>query len=245
MTRSFRRIPTQNFTKRLPHETKSMRKQELSAWTLMIAAALVGSVATATLSGCKPPAAPEVDTSTDEISVDLGNTTSQVGSVTSGSNVTASDSGNVTTSWSPVVETPVAESDSTTADTDSVTDSESATKTETTLVSTAATSVQDVLQAGGDWPQWGGTRERNNVPNVKNLPIEWNIGKFDRRTGEWDNEKALNIRWYANLGSQTYGNPVIADGRVFVGTNNGAGQHGPLSIEDRLGLFIGIRRGIG
>ena len=27
-----------------------------------------------------------------------------------------------------------------------------------------------------------------------------------------------------SLGSQTYGNPVVADGRVFVGTNNGAGH---------------------
>ncbi len=82
----------------------------------------------------------------------------------------------------------------------------------------------DILKAGGDWPQWGGTSERNNVPGVKNLPIEWNIGKFDRRTGDWDNSKAKNIRWFANLGSQTYGNPVVADGRVFVGTNNGAGH---------------------
>ena len=80
------------------------------------------------------------------------------------------------------------------------------------------------MTAGGDWPQWGGTRLKNNAPNVKNLPIEWNIGKFDRRTGEWDNSKALNIRWWSPLGSQTYGNPVVADGRVFVGTNNGAGH---------------------
>ncbi len=96
----------------------------------------------------------------------------------------------------------------------------------TALVSTTAESVspETVRESGGDWPQWGGTRERNNVPGVKNLPIEWNIGKFDRRTGDWDNSKALNISWFSNLGSQTYGNPVVADGRVFVGTNNGAGH---------------------
>ena len=27
--------------------------------------------------------------------------------------------------------------------------------------------------------------------------------------------------WAAKLGSQTYGNPVVAGGRVYVGTNNG------------------------
>ncbi|WP_218933246.1 outer membrane protein assembly factor BamB family protein [Roseimaritima multifibrata] len=93
-------------------------------------------------------------------------------------------------------------------------------------VSADKSSVEDpqvVLNAGGDWPQWGGTRLRNNTPNVKNLPASWNVGDFDRRTGEWDNAEAENINWYANLGSQTYGNPVVAGGQVYVGTNNGAG----------------------
>ena len=97
----------------------------------------------------------------------------------------------------------------------------------TTLVATKTAEVaspNDIQNAGGDWPQWGGTYERNNVPGVTDLPQTWNIGKFDRRTGEWNKEKAENIAWYANLGSQTYGNPVVADSRVFVGTNNGAGH---------------------
>ncbi|TWT53357.1 outer membrane biogenesis protein BamB [Rubripirellula amarantea] len=96
----------------------------------------------------------------------------------------------------------------------------------TTLIATKSetkTSPEDVRTSGGDWPQWGGTYERNNVPGVTGLPQTWNIGKFDRRTGDWDKAKAENIRWYSSLGSQTYGNPVVADGRVFVGTNNGAG----------------------
>ncbi len=97
---------------------------------------------------------------------------------------------------------------------------------------------QKVLSAGGDWPQWGGTRLRNNAPNVENLPTEWNIGKFDRRTGDWDNSKALNIRWWSPLGSQTYGNPVVADGRVFVGTNNGAGHLKRYNSKVDLGCLL-------
>ena len=31
-----------------------------------------------------------------------------------------------------------------------------------------------------------------------------------------------NCLWVAKLGSQSYGTPTIADGRVFVGTNNEA-----------------------
>ena len=32
-----------------------------------------------------------------------------------------------------------------------------------------------------------------------------------------------NIKWVAQLGSQSYGNPVVADGHVYIGTNNGGG----------------------
>jgi hypothetical protein len=63
-----------------------------------------------------------------------------------------------------------------------------------------------------DWPQWGGWSGKNNTPDGKNIPITWDI------------DEGTNIRWSAKLGSQTYGNPVIANGKVYVGTNNGAGH---------------------
>ncbi len=104
---------------------------------------------------------------------------------------------------------------------------------------------EKVLSEGKIWPQWGGTRVRNNVPNVQNLPDSWNVGKFDRRTGEWDGDDAENIRWFSDLGSQTYGNPVVADGKVFVGTNNGAGylKRYPSSID--LGCLLAFDEATG
>lgn len=84
-------------------------------------------------------------------------------------------------------------------------------------------STSEVLRAGDDWPQWGGTRLRNNVSGATNLARDWNVGRFNRATGEWDKRRAKNISWAADLGTQTYGNPVVAGGRVFVGTNNGSG----------------------
>src|SRR5690348_13381768 len=60
----------------------------------------------------------------------------------------------------------------------------------------------------GDWPMWGGTPDRNMVSNMKGLPTEWDV------------KTKKNIKWVANLGSQSYGNPVVAGGMVFVGTNN-------------------------
>ncbi|HTN02718.1 MAG TPA: PQQ-binding-like beta-propeller repeat protein, partial [Planctomycetaceae bacterium] len=62
-----------------------------------------------------------------------------------------------------------------------------------------------------DWPQWGGSYHRNNTPEGENIPSEWNL-----ETGE-------NVLWAVPLGSQTYGNPVVANGKVYVGTNNSYG----------------------
>ncbi len=62
--------------------------------------------------------------------------------------------------------------------------------------------------ASQDWPMWGGTPRRNMVSAMKNLPASWDV-----KTGK-------NIKWKALLGGQSYGNPVVAGGKVFVGTNN-------------------------
>ncbi len=75
----------------------------------------------------------------------------------------------------------------------------------------------------GDWPQWGGDSQRNNTPIATNVPDDWQVGKLDRATGEWDNSQARHIKWVAPVGSQTYGNPVVADGQLYVGTNNSHG----------------------
>ncbi len=75
----------------------------------------------------------------------------------------------------------------------------------------------------GDWPQWGGTSYRNNTPVGANIPIEWDTGGFDRKTGQWHRDDAVNIKWVAALGSQSYGNAVVAGGQIYCGTNNGSG----------------------
>ncbi len=60
-----------------------------------------------------------------------------------------------------------------------------------------------------DWPMWGGTAQRNMFSAMKNLPEFWDV------------ETGKNIKWKARVGSTSYGNPVVADGKVFLGTNNG------------------------
>ena len=60
------------------------------------------------------------------------------------------------------------------------------------------------------WPMWGGTPDRNMVSSMKGIPTTWDL------------KAKTNIKWIAELGSQTYGNPVVANGIVLVGTNNEA-----------------------
>src|SRR5688500_46153 len=59
-----------------------------------------------------------------------------------------------------------------------------------------------------DWPMWGGTPDRNMLSSMKGLPTTWDV------------KTKKNVKWVAELGSQTYGNPVVAGGTVYVGTNN-------------------------
>ncbi|HVL14292.1 MAG TPA: PQQ-binding-like beta-propeller repeat protein [Gemmata sp.] len=59
------------------------------------------------------------------------------------------------------------------------------------------------------WPMYGGTPSRNMV-NLHDRDVF--------RT--FDPAKGLGLLWKAQLGSRSYAQPVVAGGRVFVGTNN-------------------------
>jgi len=48
----------------------------------------------------------------------------------------------------------------------------------------------------------------------------------------WDLKTGAGVRWTADLGTETYGGPVIAAGKVFVGTNNGKPRN-PAVTGDR------------
>jgi outer membrane protein assembly factor BamB len=59
-----------------------------------------------------------------------------------------------------------------------------------------------------DQPQWGERLSRNMVSSETGL-----ADSFDPATGK-------NIKWVANLGDQSYATPVVAGGKVLIGTNN-------------------------
>jgi len=107
-----------------------------------------------------------------------------------------------------------------------------------TLIPEGTAKAADNESPSGDWRQWGGDSKRNNTPNATNIPTTWDIGSFDRSTREWNKEEAENIKWVAAMGSQSYGNPVVANGKVFVGTNNGRGYIDRYPPKVDLGCLI-------
>jgi outer membrane protein assembly factor BamB len=66
-----------------------------------------------------------------------------------------------------------------------------------------------------DLSSFGGGPSRNMV-NLTDKGIPHEVGEGDEHKL---NEKLL--KWKADLGSRAYGGPIIAGGKVFVGTNNG------------------------
>ncbi|MFA6543514.1 MAG: PQQ-binding-like beta-propeller repeat protein [Limisphaerales bacterium] len=85
-----------------------------------------------------------------------------------------------------------------------------------------------------DQPQWGAAWSRNMVSAEHGLPES-----FDPATGR-------NIKWTAKIGTETHSTPVVAGGRVYIGTNNGEprdpkheGDRGVLMcFDERDGKFL-------
>jgi outer membrane protein assembly factor BamB len=71
-----------------------------------------------------------------------------------------------------------------------------------------------------DWPQWGRNESKNMYSPAKGLPDRFDPGKYERGTEEVDMNTTKNVKWVTKLGSQTYGNPVVSQGKLLVGTNN-------------------------
>ncbi|MCA1640583.1 MAG: PQQ-binding-like beta-propeller repeat protein [Acidobacteria bacterium] len=84
---------------------------------------------------------------------------------------------------------------------------------------------------GGDWPMWGGTPDRNMVSAMKGIPVSWDV------------KTKKNVKWVSSLGSQSYGNPVVAGGQVYVGTNN-EGLRDPAVKGDK-GILMAFREADG
>ena len=98
-----------------------------------------------------------------------------------------------------------------------------------------------------DWPQWGGTPGRNMVSSESGLPEFFRPGRIDPKTDVMDPASGENLRWAVRLGSETHGSPVIADGRVYVGTNFHSSERRPAGSGSHVagGRLVCLEEGTG
>ena len=69
-----------------------------------------------------------------------------------------------------------------------------------------------------DWPMFGRDQTRNAVSPEKNPPWFWNL-EVDPQ-GQPVPGRGQNIKWVARLGNLSFSAPVVANGYVWIGTNN-------------------------
>ncbi len=90
----------------------------------------------------------------------------------------------------------------------------------------AALAAGGISTSASDWPRWGGSDPgRDMISPEIGLPdriTPSTNGHIDMKPGtdDIDLKGAPNIKWAAKVGSQSYGNVVVAGGKVFIGTNN-------------------------
>jgi len=102
------------------------------------------------------------------------------------------------------------------------------------LLSASLMSLPATLLEAKDHPQFGRAWSRNMVSDETGLP-----DSFDPKTGR-------HILWVAPLGTETHSTPAIADGRVYIGTNNNEprdskheGDRGVLlCLDERTGALL-------
>lgn len=75
------------------------------------------------------------------------------------------------------------------------------------------------------WPMWGGAPDRNMVNPTTGLNLDFEFA-------------GNRLIWEAQLGSQTYGNPIYSNGHVLVGTNNGAAYRDKYPAEEDKGILL-------
>lgn len=87
------------------------------------------------------------------------------------------------------------------------------------------------LATAEDWPMFGRDWTRNAVSPAWNPPLDWHVGEQNRKTGECLDATARNIKWSSRLGYNTYGDPVVASGLIWIGTTN-FDPHGDRRLPD-------------
>ena len=77
------------------------------------------------------------------------------------------------------------------------------------------------------WPMMGGVPTRNAANKTAKVPLDW------------DPQTNRNIAWSVALGDETFGSPVIADGVIYIGTDNC--RYMNRHCQDECGVLMAFR----
>jgi outer membrane protein assembly factor BamB len=105
-----------------------------------------------------------------------------------------------------------------------------------TLVLLCAAAWPGAMSAA-DWPQWGGSLGRTLASGEKNLPDSFVPGTKLPTGGGIDPATTRSVRWAARMGNYAYGNPTVAGGRVFVGTDDALLEDDPRLQRSESGML--------
>lgn len=87
-----------------------------------------------------------------------------------------------------------------------------------------------------NWPMFFGNNERNGVSPETNLPAEFVPGTMHLDTT--NAPKATNLKWRVKLFTHAYGGPVVADGRLFIGSNDGKKGGMVMALDEATGRAL-------
>ena len=76
-----------------------------------------------------------------------------------------------------------------------------------------------LLAPAADWPMFFGNNERNATSPETNLPAEFVPGTM--HLDSTNAPQVTNLKWRMKFFTHAYGGPVVADGRLFIGTSDG------------------------
>ena len=84
-------------------------------------------------------------------------------------------------------------------------------------VTTLATALLAGVVQAADWPQWCGNDARNAVSEETQLPASF---LPDPAPADAPSTGPTHLKWKLRLNTHAYGGPVVANGKIFIGTND-------------------------
>ena len=108
------------------------------------------------------------------------------------------------------------------------------------IVTAAAGCLLALPCQAADWPQWCGNDARNAVSDETHLPAHFlpSPAPPDATQASPPAAEPTHLKWKLRLNTHAYGGPVVADGKIFIGTNTREGGGEVMGLEEATGKAL-------